>query len=328
MIPRLDHPTVRWCAGKLLRLLLVVLAVSALTFLMMDLLPGDAAYDIAGTDATPEDVEALQERLGLNRPTAVRYAEWLWKASAGDFGRSYRTREPVLEAVWNRLPVTLELTVLSILLALSLAVPAGIACAYRHRSGLDKTLNSLAFASLSVPSFVMALLLIYLFSLRLGWFPATGFVPFTVDPWANLQCMALPAVSIALVEWVPLMRVLRSDMIATLREDYILMARSKGLSAGRILFRHALRPSTFTLVTVVGLHIGHLIGGALVVEWIFALPGMGRLLITAIFARDSLLVQGCILFVTVGYVGIHFGVDLLYRVLDPRLRTGSGAWTS
>jgi len=320
----LRHPALRWCAGKLLRLLLVVLAVSALTFLMVDLLPGDAAYDIAGTDATPEDVEALRQQLGLNRPVAVRYAEWLAKAAVGDLGRSYRTRESVRDAVWKRLPVTLELTLLSVILALLLAVPVGILCAYRHRSGLDKTLNSLAFATLSLPSFVMALLMIYLFSVRLRWLPATGFVPLSVSPAANLQCMLLPAVSIAMAEWVPLMRVLRSDMIATLREDFILMARCKGLSAARILFRHALRPSTFTLVTVIGLHIGHLIGGALVVEWIFALPGMGRLLVTAIFARDSLLVQGCILCITVGYVIVHFGVDLLYLLLDPRLRSPNG----
>jgi peptide/nickel transport system permease protein len=177
---------------------------------------------------------------------------------------------------------------------------------------------------MSVPNFVMALLLIYFFALQLHWLPATGFVPLTAGVAANLRSVALPVVSLALVEWVPLMRVLRSDLIETLQEDYILMACSKGLSPVYILLRHALRPTLFTLATVLGLHLGHLIGGALVVEHIFALPGMGRLLITAIFVRDTFLVQGCILFITVGYVLINFCVDLFYLVLDPRLRSRTG----
>jgi peptide/nickel transport system permease protein len=173
---------------------------------------------------------------------------------------------------------------------------------------------------MSIPVFVMAVVLIYLFAVKLRWFPATGYVPLTDGLPGNLRSMLLPALSIALVEWVPLMRVLRSDMIATLQEDFILMARAKGLPTRTILFRHALRPSLFTLLTIFGIQIGHLIGGTVIVETIFALPGIGRLLVGAIFNRDFTVVQGCVLLITVAYVAVNFLVDLSYVVLDPRLR--------
>ncbi len=172
---------------------------------------------------------------------------------------------------------------------------------------------------MSVPVFVLSLILIYIFALKLRWLPATGYVPFSDGIFANLKSFILPATSIAMIEWAPMMRVLRCDMIATLRENYILMARSKGLPPYRILLSHALRPSSFTLITVVGIHIGNLIGGALVVEIIFALPGIGRLLVAGIYGRDFYMVQGCVLFITVGYVLINFIVDILYSLLDPRV---------
>ncbi len=305
---------------KTLHLALVVMAVSAITFLMVDLLPGDAAYQIAGESATLEDVRAIREELGLHRSIVVRYLVWLADAARGDFGQSFITREPVLESITARLPVTIELIVGAQMIALVLAVPVGIFCGYRPRSGIDRFLSIAAFGVMSVPVFVMALVLIFLFALKLRWLPATGYVPFLENPIENLRSMFLPALSIALVEWVPLMRVLRSDMAATLREDFILMARSKGLPARTILLRHALRPSLFTLVTLFGIQVGHLIGGALIVETIFALPGIGRLLVGAIFARDVIVVQGCVFFITIAYVAINFLVDVTYTVLDPRLR--------
>ena len=305
---------------KTLNLALVVMAVSAITFLMVDLLPGDAAYQIAGESATLEDVRAIREELGLHRSIVVRYLVWLADAARGDFGQSFITREPVWESITARLPVTIELMVGAQMIALVLAVPVGIFCGYRPRSGIDRFLSIAAFGVMSVPVFVMALVLIFLFALKLRWLPATGYVPFLENPIENLRSMFLPALSIALVEWVPLMRVLRSDMAATLREDFILMARSKGLPARTILLRHALRPSLFTLVTLFGIQVGHLIGGALIVETIFALPGIGRLLVGAIFARDVIVVQGCVFFITIAYVAINFLVDVSYTVLDPRLR--------
>jgi peptide/nickel transport system permease protein len=305
---------------KTLHLALVVMAVSAITFLIVDLLPGDAAYLMAGESATIEDVRAIREELGLHRSIVVRYLVWLADAARGDFGQSFITREPVLESITARLPVTIELMVGAQMIALVLAVPVGIFCGYRPRSGIDRFLSIAAFGVMSVPVFVMALVLIFLFALKLRWLPATGYVPFLENPIENLRSMFLPALSIAMVEWVPLMRVLRSDMAATLREDFILMARSKGLPARTILLRHALRPSLFTLVTLFGIQVGHLIGGALIVETIFALPGIGRLLVGAIFARDVIVVQGCVFFITIAYVAINFLVDVSYTVLDPRLR--------
>jgi peptide/nickel transport system permease protein len=307
---------------KLLRFLLVFLAVTAITFLMVNLLPGDVAYMIGGEGASLADVKVIREKLGLDRHIASRYLSWLVQVVQGDLGESYLTREPVLDAILTRLPVTLELLFLSQLIALLLAIPTGIISAYRSDSPVDRLINTGGFATISMPSFVMALLAIYLFSIRLRWLPATGYIPFAENPLSNLKSFVLPSVSIALIEWVVLMRVLRSDMITTLQQNYILMARAKGLPPWKILILHALRPSSFTLVTVLGIQIGRLLGEAVIIETLFALPGMGRLLITAIYARDYLMVQGCVLVITVGYVAINSIVDMLYAFLDPRIRSG------
>jgi peptide/nickel transport system permease protein len=240
----------------------------------------------------------------------------------GDLGRSFRTGETVLAAVVDRLPVSLELMVMAVVLALLIAIPLAILCAVRSGSGLDRFVTGLAFGKLSLPPFMVAILLIYLFAVELGWLPATGWVPFAEDPVANLRSFVLPALTLAIAEWPVLMRVLRSDMIATLQEDYIAMAKAKGLRPARILLVHALKPSSLTLVTVAGINIGRLIGGALIVETIFALPGIGRLLIGAIYARDFIILQGVVLFVAVGFVVVNFIVDMLYAVLDPRIRHG------
>ena len=312
--------SIKFLGKKFLRLIAVVLAVTALTFLMVNILPGDVAYEIAGPEAALEDVKVIQEELGLNKNIFLRYVNWVGRAVSGDLGKSFRTHRPVLQEIVSRLPVTIELLILSQILALVLAIPAGIISAYKAQTGMDRALSSAGFAMISIPSFVLALVLIFVFALKLKWLPATGYTPIAEGLWLNLRGFILPASSIALVEWVPLMRVLRSDMIATLQEDYILMARAKGLPVFRILFRHALRPSSFTLITILGIQIGHLIGGALIVEIIFALPGMGRMFVHSIFARDFNIIQGCILFIVVGYVVINFIVDVLYSVLDPRIR--------
>ncbi|MDM8541651.1 ABC transporter permease [Desulfococcaceae bacterium HSG9] len=227
--------------NKLLRFIFVVLTVTALTFLMMTILPGDVAYTIGGAEASLEDIQAIRKDLGLDRNIVIRYFVWLGHVVQGDFGKSYITHEPVLEAIINRLPVTIELMFLTQFLALLFAIPIGIFGAYKPHSVSDKVLSSTAFATMSVPVFVMALLLIYLFALKLRWLPATGYIPLSEGLWPNIRSFILPAMSIAMVEWVSLMRVLRNDMIATLQEDYILMARSKGLPASHILIRHALR---------------------------------------------------------------------------------------
>jgi peptide/nickel transport system permease protein len=246
----------------------------------------------------------------------------LGRALGGDLGRSYLTGESVAGSVIARLPVTIELMTLAQALALLIAVPTGVLSAWKAGGAFDRVAGATAFGLMALPVFALSLLLIYLFALKLRWLPATGFVPVSAGLGANLESLFLPALSLALVEWVPLMRVLRSDMLAALKEDYILMARAKGLPTRLILFRHAFRPSLFTLITLFGIQIGHLIGGTVIVESIFALPGVGRLLIGAVFSRDVLLVQGCILFITVGYVTVNFLVDLAYTALDPRIRKG------
>lgn len=304
---------------KIAHLVLVVFVVSVFSFLLVDLLPADVAYELAGYDATLEEVESLREQLGLNDPIIMRYGRWLGGVFQGDLGISLLNREPVWQAIMARLPVTLELLFIAQIFALLLAIPAGIFAAHRAETRSDRTLGSIGFGLISIPSFAMAMLLIFLFSLQLKWLPATGYTPLSAGLWPNLKGFILPALAIALAEWVPLMRVLRSDMITTLQEDYILLAKSQGLPTRRILFRHALRPSCFTLLTIFGLQVGHLIGGALIIETVFALPGIGRLMIGAIFAQDSTIVQGCVLFITTGYLVINFLVDLGYRLLDPRI---------
>ncbi|MDO9561624.1 MAG: ABC transporter permease [Bradyrhizobium sp.] len=309
-------------ARRLLYLVPVLLAVSLLTFLIASLLPGDLAYTILGDQATPEKVAALRRDMGLDQPIWWRYLSWLGNVLQGDFGRSFRTGQTVLQAVAERLPVSLELMLLAQIGALTIGIPLAIACAVRSGSAFDRFMTGTAFSMLSVPAFLSAILLIYLFAVELRWLPATGYIPFHEDPVGNLRCFLLPALTLALGEWPVLMRVLRSDMIATLQEDYIAMARAKGLKPSRILLVHALKPSSLTLVTVTGINIGRLIGGTVIVESIFALPGIGRLLLNAIFTRDLIILQGVVLIVALGYVMINFIVDLLYAVLDPRIRHG------
>ncbi len=309
-------------ARRLLHLVPVLLAVTLLTFLIAALLPGDLAYVMLGDQATPEKLAALHKQMGYDLPIWRRYLNWLGDVAAGDLGRSFRTGETVLGAVLQRLPVSIELMLLAQVIAFGIGIPLAILCAVRSGGLSDRFLTGLAFGKLSLPSYMVAILLIYLFAVQLNWLPATGYVPFTEDPLGNLRSFLLPALTLGFGEWPVLMRVLRSDMIATLQEDYIAMAKAKGLRPARILLVHALKPSSLTLVTVAGINIGRLIGGALIVELIFALPGVGRLLVGAIYTRDFIVMQGVVLFVATGFVIVNFIVDLLYALLDPRIRHG------
>ncbi|BAL78412.1 ABC transporter permease [Bradyrhizobium cosmicum] len=307
---------------RLLAILPVLLAVSLLTFLIASLLPGDLAYVILGDQATPENVAALRRDMGLDQPLWWRYLSWLGHVLQGDLGRSFRTGQTVLQAVAERIPVSLQLMLMAEFIGLLIGVPVAIACAARAGGAFDRFMTGSAFAMLSMPSFLMAILLIYLFAVELRWLPATGYVPFSEEPLNNLRFFVLPALTLALAEWPGIMRVLRSDMIATLQEDYIALAKAKGLKPSRILFVHALKPSSLTLVTVTGINIGRLLGGTLIVETIFALPGIGRLLVGAIYTRDLVILQGVVLLVACGFVIVNFIVDMLYAVLDPRIRHG------
>ena len=309
-------------ARRLVYLVPVLLAVSLLTFLIASLLPGDLAYVILGDQATPEKLAALRHDMGLDQPIWWRYLGWLGHVLEGDLGRSFRTGQTVLQAVTERLPVSIELMLLAETIGLLIGVPLAIVCAARAGGAFDRFVTGTAFGMLSVPTFLSAILLIYLFAVQLHLLPATGYVPLAEDPFGNLRFFILPALTLGLAEWPTIMRVLRSDMIATLQENYIALARAKGLKPSRILFVHALKPSSLTLVTVTGINIGRLIGGAVIVEQVFALPGIGRLIVGAIYTRDLVILQGAVLLVAAGFVVVNFVVDMLYAVLDPRIRHG------
>lgn len=308
---------------RLPSLLATLFAVSLLTFLMTSLLPGDPALQILGAEnATPEAIAAVRADLGLDDPLPVRYLHWIGDALTGDFGRSYRTNEPVSEAIIDRLPVTAEIGILAIIIALAIAIPVGMLSAYRAGTRTDKLISSTSFGLLAVPNFMVAILLILIFAVWLGVLPATGWVNFTDDPVQNLRSALLPALSLAVAEMAVYTRLLRTDMIGTLQQDFVTMARVKGVSNRRILFRHALRPSSFSLMTVAGVQVGAIIGGSVVIETLFALPGVGRLLLEAVLVRDLLMVQGVALVIAVSYVVVNFTVDILYSYLDPRISHG------
>jgi peptide/nickel transport system permease protein len=304
---------------RIVHLLVVLFVVTFVTFALLNLLPGDVALTILGNGATPEGVAQVRAELGLNDPLWLRYVHWLAQTVHGDFGRSYISGEPVADALVRSLPVSVELMVLSLILAVCPAIPAGLLAAYRAGRPVDRAFGLVASVLLAVPSFILGLALMYLFALGLGWFPAVGYVPLSQGALANLRTFAIPAATLALVEWPGFMLILRSDAIEVLQQDYVLLAKAKGLRDRTILFRHVLKLSAFTLLTVIGLTFAGLISGALIIENIFALPGVGRLIVGAINSRDFMVVQGAVTVVAVGFVLINFAVDMLYAVLDPRV---------
>jgi peptide/nickel transport system permease protein len=308
-------------ARRLVRLVVILLLVSFLTFLLMSLLPGDPAVVVAGEGATPEQVAAVRHQLNLDAPLLERYGDWLGDALHGDLGRSLQTNVPVWDSIKERIPVTLELAVGGLLLALVFAIPLGVYAGYRPGSLFDRAVSVLTSGLLSFPVFLVAILLVYLLGVTWHVFPVTGWVPISKSLGDNLNYAFLPILALALTEMVVFTRLLRSDIAATLQEDYILAARARGLPTRTILFGHALRPSAFSLLTVLGVALGRLIGGAVLVEVVFALPGLGQLAITAISQRDYTVVQGVVLFVAVIYVVLNTLVDLAYPLLDPRVRT-------
>jgi peptide/nickel transport system permease protein len=310
----------RFVVRRVALLVPVLFVVTFFSYLLLDLLPGDPTIAILGPNATAERVAELREELRLDDPLPVRYVRWLGDLAQGDLGRSYLNRQPVAEALKQRIGVSVELLIASQVLALSIAVPLAIMAARRPGGILDRVSTAGAFGFLAIPNFVLAVILVLIFAVRLGWFPATGLPPFSRDPGGHLRSLVLPAFSLAMAELAVYLRLLRTDMIATLQEDYILNARAKGMPGWYILLRHAFRPSSFSLLTVMGLNFGRLIGGALIIELIFSLPGMGSLAVQSIFSRDYLVVQGFVVVVAVGYVLINFAVDMIYAILDPRIR--------
>lgn len=311
----------RFLAARLAQLVVVLIVVSAVAFLLLNHLPGNPVITLLGPAATPQAITQLTQQLGLDKPAWLRYFIWLGNALHGNLGSSYVNHQPVLTSISQRLPVTLELLLLSQLIALALAGPLGILSALRPNRMLDRLSSGAAFGLLSAPGFILAELLVYLFAVRFNLFPATGYVHLTENPLENLRSLTLPSLTLGLGSMAVYMRVLRTDMIATLQQDFITMARSKGLPTWWILLRHALRPSTFTLVTVGGLNVGTLMGGAFIIEYIFQVPGIGLLTINSIYARDYLVVTSTTVLVAAGFVLVNLLVDLFYTLLDPRVRS-------
>jgi peptide/nickel transport system permease protein len=311
--------------SRLLRLAATLLAVTFLTFSMTSLLPGDPVNAILGVegDRDPEVVAAIRADLGLDDPFLVRYVRWLGNALQGDLGQSYITDQDVWETIMQRVPVTAELAFLAIFLALIMAIPIGILGAYKQGKWEDTVSSAGVQVALSIPNFIMGIFLIWLFAVQLQWLPSSNWNRLSDKGLiANLQTAILPASALAMTQMAIFSRLIRADMVATLQENYILASKAKGMTNRYILFRHALRPSSLSLMTIVGINFGALLGGTVIIETLFAIPGLGFRLINAINQRDILVIQGITVFVAAAYVIINTIVDLLYAVVDPRIRKG------
>ena len=306
---------------KLGQLLVTVLLVTLFSALLLELLPGDTVSTLAPL-ASDEQREELRQELNLDDPFIVRYTSWLGDFATGDMGNYYTVGSvrPVADRLWDSLGVSLLLMLYAQVLALIIAIPLGVLTAYRKGSFFDRMSNMSAFAMLAIPNFALGFVLQYYLAVELGWFKPSGYASPSESLVEHFQYMILPTVTLAVGQIAIYMRLLRSDMIATLQQDFILMAKAKGLKSRRILFKHALRPSSLTLLTVAGLNIGTLIGGALIVEVVFALPGMGLMLFEAIARLQLIAFQSMVAVIAILYILVNFAVDILYSVLDPRIR--------
>jgi len=305
---------------RLVRLVAVLLAVTAASFSMISLLPGDLATSVLGANSTAEDRQQVREELHLDDPIPVRYVRWIGDAVQGDLGISYRTKQPVAEALGERMGLTIQLVLMAQLFALLLAVPMAVAGALKQGSILDRALSAVQLAMMATPGYLVAIALMIVFAVKLGWFDTTGFVRFTDSPWGSLRSLLLPAIALGLEPVAMYARVLRTDLVSTFDQDFMWLARAKGNSTRRIVLRHALRPSSLGVVTLTGISLGRMIGGTVLVESIFALPGLGRFTIESIANRDFQALQGAVVVLTVAFVGVNFIVDILLGVIDPRTR--------
>lgn len=309
-------------ASRLAGLIITLLIVSALIFFVMDLLPGDPASIMLGTSATPETLAALQKQMGLDQPLVLRYLGWLGGALRGDFGMSYTYSVPVAGLIAERLAVTVPLALLAVLLSISIALPLGVISAGRRGSGVDYVSGLISQLFIAVPGFWVGLLLILLFSITLGWMPAGGFPGWSAGFWVSIKALLLPAVALALPQAGVLTRVTRTSVLEVLSEDYVRTARSKGLSEKSALWLHAVPNALVPVVTILGLQFTFLIAGAVLVENVFNLPGLGRLAYQALSQRDVVVMQNVILFFAGLVIVMNFLVDMLYLLIDPRLRAG------
>ncbi len=310
----------RLVAHRLLATLPVLLLVTAGVFALLHLTPGDPidAMMAESVDATAK--EALRRELGLDRSIAVQYAAWMGRLLRGDLGRSIRTGEPVIENVSRRIRPSLQLALMAMTVSLLVAFPVALASAVRHNTAVDRAGTTFALFGICMPNFLLALLLIFLFGVTLRWLPISGYVDPLEEGWAGVRSLVLPAVTLGLALAAVITRTLRSSLLDALAEDYVRTARAKGLSEWIVIRGHVLRNALIPVVTVLGLQLGTLIGGAVITEYVFALPGVGRLVVDAVFARDYPLVQGVILLIAVGFIVSNLLVDIVYGWIDPRIR--------
>lgn len=309
---------------RILAVLPVLFVVSLVVFLILRLAPGDPAAVIAGNSATNEDIAKIQVQLGLDRSIPVQYGIWMGNVFRGDLGFSYYLNKPVTELIAQRIEPTLSLAFGTVILALLIAVPLGTVAAWRMGGWLDRLLSGFSVAGFSVPVFVIGYLLIYLFAIRLEWLPVQGYKsisgPSAAGPWAWMRQLILPWMTLAMIYVALIARVTRASVSEALTEDYIRTARAKGISESAVLLRHALANAAVPIVTVVGIGIALLIGGVVVTETVYAIPGLGSLTVDAVLNRDFPVIQGLVLLFSVSYVLINLLVDLSYLVLDPRIR--------
>ncbi len=312
---------IQFVTRRLLATVPLLFFVSLVVFSFVHVLPGDPAVLFLGEEATPETLAKFRTRLGFDRPLVTQYVEWLGRALRGDLGRSLRTNQPVTEAILQRLPVTLELLGAALAVSLAIAIPAGIVSAVKRNSGVDLASTVFALIGFSLPNFWLGLIRIYVFALLLRWLPPSGFAPLPAVA-DNARSLILPALTLGTALAALITRQLRSGMLEVLRQDYVRTAQAKGLGQGVVVAKHALKNALIAVVTVIGLQIGGLLGNTIITESLFALPGVGRLMIDAVFSRDFFIVQGVVLFLAVGYVLSNLIVDVLYSYLDPRIRLG------
>ncbi len=301
------------------QLVVVAFIISVLTFLLVHLLPGDPSVIILGPNDNAHNRAVLFKQLGLNKPLIQQYFIWLGAVFHGNLGQSYLDKESVTSIIATGWPIDLELIIISQVIAFAVAIPLALFTSRRPNRPVDNVATTGTFGLLALPPFVIAPIMVAVFAVGLHWFPATGYVPFSQDPATNLHDMILPSLAITAGSIAVYYRLFRSDLISTLQEDFITMARSKGMSSRRIMWRHAFRPSSFSLLAASGVNIGALIGGLFIVEYLFAINGLGYSLVQAVQQRDYLVVQGISLVIAIAYVVLQFIIDFIFTVVDPRV---------
>lgn len=305
---------------RLIATIPVLFLISAITFFTIRLLPGDPALAILGPEADYNLVEALREELGLNRPVVVQYLDWMYHAFQGEFGESRRSGDTVAALVSDRLEVTIQLGILSLIVAVILALPIGLLAGSKPNTPFDYLGTFFAVVGAAIPNFWLALLLILVFAVDLGWFPALGFTSFREDPLENMRGMVLPAIAIGIAQAAVLARQTRASMVEVLQQDYVRTARSKGLRERNVIFRHGFRNAMIPVITILGLQISNIVSGAIIIESVFSLPGIGKLLIDSIFNRELVTVQALALMLALAVAMSNLLVDVSYGYIDPRIR--------